>query len=180
MATQARTTSSGTVGSSTQWTIVLLTMTWLFGVIGSFLDEGADGQLVLYSLSAMGMTGAGGLLAVRHTRAGRDLAAAGFISMAAWAIAVSVAGYTGDGNTAVTVSLSVLVLPGMLLIAAQDWSATWTRAAAALSGLAFAIWGYKYLLGDEAPDVESPILMAAYLFWTITVIGWTLTVRAED
>ncbi len=179
MATEARTTSTGTIGTPTQWTMVLLTMSWLAGVIGSFLDEGADGQVLLYSLAAMGGAGAGALLAARHLRAGRDLAAAGFIGMVAWSLASSVAGYTGDGSTAVGVSLSVLVLPGMLLIAAQDWSPIWTRGAAAVAGIAFAIWGYKYLLGDDVPDIESPIIMVAYFAFAVASIGWTLTVRSE-
>lgn len=178
MAMDARTT--GTVGTATLWTTVFLTMSWVLGVIGSFMDEGTKGQVVLYSMSAMGGTGAGALLAVRHTRAGRDMAAAGFLGMAAWSIASSVAGYTGDGNTAVNVALAVLVLPGMLLIASTDWSPIWARAAAALAGIAFAVWGYKYLLGDDVPDIESPILMVAYFAFTIAAIGWTLTIRSED
>jgi hypothetical protein len=167
------------VGTTVLWTTVFLTMGWLLGLIGSFLDEGTDGQAILYSLAAMGGTGAGALLAARHLRAGREMAAAGFMIFAIWSMASSVAGYTGDGSTSVQTFTSMLALPALLLISFQDWSAAWTRGAAALSGVAFAIWGYKSMLGDEFPDIESPIIMAAYILLTISAIGWTLTVREE-
>ena len=170
----------GTVGTPTLWAIVAINLAWVTGILGSFFEDGGDTQTLLWSIAAMaGMTGAS-LLAVRHLRAGRDLAAAGFAGLAILSVAEGVAGFSGDGNTQVAVSMAILHLPVALLVASQDWSAIWARGAMALSGLLFAIYGYQYTLGDDVPDVDSPLLIGAYVTLTIAIIGWTMTLTSED
>ena len=170
----------GTVGTPVLWAIIAINLAWVSGILGSFFEEGGDAQTLLWSVAAMaGMTGAS-LLAVRHLRAGRDLAAAGFAAFAILAVAEGVAGFSGDGNTQVQVSMAVLHLPVALLVASQDWSTIWARGAMALSGLLFAIFGYQYSLGDDVPDPDSPFLIGAYITLTIAIIGWTLTLRSEE
>jgi hypothetical protein len=90
-----------------------------------------------------------------------------------------VAGFGGPAADGVFVQLAILFLPAMWLIAFQDWSTTWARAAAAVSGLAFAVYGYMYTFGDDAPDTQSPVLIVAYLTFTVAIIGWSMTLRAE-
>jgi hypothetical protein len=170
----------GTVGTPVLWTVVSINLAWVAGILGSFMEDASDGQALLWSVAAMaGMTGAA-LLAVRHVRAGRDLAAAGFAAFAMLSAAETVAGFTGDGNTAVGVPMSVLHLPVALLIAAQDWSTIWARASMAVSGVLFGIYGYQYTLGDDLPDIDSPLLMAAYITLTIAIIGWSMTLMNEE
>ena len=186
MATQASAPRTGggvgTVGTPTLWAIAAINLAWVSGILGSFFEEAGDAQTILWSLASMGgLTGAS-LLAVRHLRAGRDLAAAGFAAFAIVSAAEGVLGFSGEGNTGVSVSMAILHLPVGLLIASQDWSAIWARGAVALSGVLFAIYGYQYWLGDqtELPDVDSPLAIAGYITLTIAIIGWTMTLMAED
>lgn len=169
----------GTVGTPTLWIMGGLALAVVAGLLGSFPDSGDDMQSILYSLSAIGGTVAGVLLLVRHARAGLDLSAAGFGALGILAIAGAVGGFTGQGAEFVFAFLSVLHWPAVWLVAAQNWSPVWARGAAALSGLFFAAWGYGTILGDEFPDVESPLAILAWVTFTIAAIGWIMTLREE-
>lgn len=170
----------GTVGSPTLWIMGGLVIAILGGMLGSFFESGDDMQAILYSLASVGGTIAGLLLLIRHTRAGLDLSGAGFGALALLGVAGAVAGYTGGGPESVTASLAVLHWPAVWLIAAQDWSPVWARAAAALSGLMFALWGYSYVLGDEPANADSPMAIIAWIAFTVAAVGWLVTLREED
>ena len=170
----------GTVGTPVLWTVVGINLAWIAGMIGGFMEEGSDGQALLWSLAAMGGFTGAGLLAVRHIRAGRDLAAAGFAGLAILSVAEGVAGFTGPGNTSVGVSMALLHVPVAFLIAAQDWSMIWARASMALSGVLFAIYGYQYTLGSDTPSADEPLAIAAYATLTIAIIGWSMTLMNEE
>jgi hypothetical protein len=169
----------GTIGSPILWIMAGLVVAVLGGILGSFFDAGDDMQAILYSLGAVGSTVAGLLLLVRHARARLDLSAAGFGALGILGIAGAVAGFTGPGSESVFGTLAVLHWPAVWLIASQDWSPVWARAAAALSGLLFALWGYGYVLGDEAADVDSPMMIIAWIAFTVAAVGWLMTLMAE-
>ncbi len=169
----------GTIGTPTLWIMGGLVLAVLGGILGSFFDAGDDMQAILYSLSAIGGTIAGLLLLVRHARARLDLSAAGFGALGALGVAGAVAGYTGGGPESVFGSLAVLHWPAVWLIASQDWSPVWARAAAALAGLLFALWGYAYVLGDEPADTDSPLAIAGWIAFTVAAVGWVMTLREE-
>ncbi|HEV2757815.1 MAG TPA: hypothetical protein VG318_18805 [Actinomycetota bacterium] len=169
----------GTVGTPTLWIIGGLAVSALGGVLGSFFESGDDMQAILYSLASVGGLIAGALLAVRHGRARLDLSAAGFAGLAILAVAGAVAGFTGPGPDSVAGALAVLHWPAVWLIASQDWSPVWARAAAAVSGLMFALWGYAYVLGDEPADTDSPMVIIAWITFIVAVVGWAMTVREE-
>jgi hypothetical protein len=168
-----------TVGTPTLWILGGLVVAVVGGIIGSFFDSGDDMQAILYSLGAVGGVVAGLLLLVRHVRARLDLSAAGFGALGILAIAGAVTGFTGPGPEAVAAYLAVMHWPAMWLIAAQNWAPVWSRAAAALAGLMFALWGYSTVLGDEAPDMDSPLAIIAWIAFTVAAIGWAMTLREE-
>ena len=173
-------TPMGTVGDVSIIIVGGLVISWLAGFIGSIaFDSGEDGQATLYVVSNIAAAIAAGLLVVRHIRSGLILSGAGFAILLTLVGASSVVGYSGAGPEAVLANLAILFLPGLVLIAAQDWSPVWARAAAALAGLLFAIYGFDYVLGQEAADPDSPWLIAAYLAWAVAIAGWALTVREE-
>lgn len=178
--TPASTRAAGNVLDAKTWTIIALGVSAVTGLVGSFLEEASDGQFILYSLASMGGLIGAALLAVRHIRAGRDLAAAGSAALAAATAASAAAGFSGEGSDFVFMSISILWLPALWLVAAQDWSPVWSRASAALAGLCFGIYGYTRSLGDEGPDVDSPILIAGWVLFILTLVGWILTVKEED
>lgn len=169
----------GTVGSPSMWIVGALAIAVLGGMLGSFFDSGDDMQSILFSLGAAGGMVAGLLLLVRHARARLDLSAAGFGALGALAIAGAAAGFTGPSAESIQGFLAVLHWPAVWLIAAQNWSPVWARAAAALSGLMFALWGYGYALGDEPVDVDSPMALVGWIAFTVAAIGWAMTLLAE-
>ena len=169
----------GTVGTPTLWIMGGLAISVLGGFLGSLFESGDDMQAILYSLAAVGSTIAGLLLLVRHARAGLDLSAAGFGALGVLGVAGAVAGYTGPGSESIFGSLAILHWPAVWLIASQDWSPVWARAAAALAGLMFALWGYAYVLGDEPADTDSPMSIIAWIAFIVAAVGWLMTLRAE-
>ena len=169
----------GTVGTPTLWIMGGLVLAVLGGILGSFFESGDDMQSILYSLGAVGGTVAGLLLFVRHARARLDLSAAGFGALGVLAVAGAVFGYTGPGPEAVGAFLAVLHWPATWLIASQNWAPVWSRGAAALAGLLFALWGYSTVLGDEPPDVDSPMAIIGWVAFTVAAVGWAMTLRAE-
>jgi hypothetical protein len=168
-----------TVGTPTLWIMGGIVLSVLGGLLGSFFDAGDDMQAILYSLGAVGGTVAGFLLLVRHARAGLDLSGAGFGVLGALSVAGAVAGFTGGGSESVFGSLAVLHWPAVWLIASQNWSPMWARAAAAVSGLLFALWGYAYVLGDEPADTDSPLSILAWIAFIVAAAGWVMTLREE-
>ena len=170
----------GTLGTPTLWIMGGVALAVVTGILGSFFDSGDDMQSILYSLAAIGGTVAGLLLLVRHARAGLDLSAAGFGALAALSIAGSTLGFTGTTAESVAGILAVLHWPALWLIAAQNWAPVWSRGAAALSGLFFALWGYGFVLGDEPVDPDSPMVIIAWIAFTVAAVGWLMTLREED
>ncbi|MDQ3982952.1 MAG: hypothetical protein M3271_09775 [Actinomycetota bacterium] len=172
----------GTIGTPTMWITALLAVSVVAGLIGGIaFESGDDMQAILFSLTAIAGSLAGFLLAVRHIRRNLDLSGAGFGVLGALAVAGVVAGFTGPGADSVFGSLAILHWGALWTIAAQNWSPIWARAAAALSGLLFALYGYDYVLGDqlEPPDPESPLALIAWAAFTVAVIGWIMTLSAE-
>jgi drug/metabolite transporter (DMT)-like permease len=148
-------------------------------LLGSFFDSGDDMQAILYSLGAVGGMIAGLLLLVRHSRARLDLSAAGFGALGILAVAGAVAGFTGPNAEYVSAYLAVLHWPAVWLIASQNWAPVWSRAAAGVAGLLFALWGYSIVLGDEAPDTDSPLMIIGWVAFTVAAVGWVMTLREE-
>jgi hypothetical protein len=174
--------SYGTIGTPVMWIMALLAVSVVAGLIGGLaFESGDDMQAILYSLTAVAGSIAGFLLAIRHTRRNLQLSAAGFGVLGALAVAGAVAGFTGPGSEGVFGSLAILHWGALWTVAAQDWSPIWARAAAALSGLLFALWGYDFVLGDqlEPPDTESALAIIAWLAFTVAVVGWIMTLTAE-
>ena len=168
-----------TVGTPTLWIIGGLGIAMVGGLIGSFFESGDDMQAILYSLASIGGMVAGLLLLVRHARARLDLSAAGFGALAVLGVAGSVTGYTGSSAEFVAAYLAVLHWPATWLIAAQNWAPVWARAAAGVSGLMFALWGYSVVLGDTDPSSDSPIVIIAWITFIAASVGWILTLREE-
>lgn len=169
-----------TVGTPVQWIIGGLVVAVVGGLLGSFFEAGDDMQSILYSLSSVGGMTAGLLLFVRHSRAGLDLSAAGFGALGVLAVGTSVFGFTGPASEAVAAFLAILHWPAMWLIASQNWAPVWSRGAAALAGLMFALWGYATVLGDDLPDMDSPLAIVGWIAFTVAAVGWVMTLREED
>lgn len=147
------------------------------GFGGNFVESGPV-QSVLYGLSALGLIVASVLLAVEQASAGRGLAAAGFAVLALGETRVlnptDVAG--GEASFAAGV---LLYAPGLLLIALSTWAPRWVRLVGAAAAIPFAAHSLAYL-GGAAVDSTGPLAGIGYALFTVTVIGWIITVLRSD
>ena len=150
----------------------------VLGFGGNFVEQG-NTQSVLYGLSALGLILSSVLLAVEHASTGHRLAAAGFALLALGETRVlnptDVAG--GEASFAAGV---LLYAPGLLMIALSTWAPRWVRLVGAIAAVPFAAHSLIYL-GGGAIDSTDPLAGIGYALFTVTVIGWTLTVlRSKD
>jgi len=145
----------------------------VLGFGGNFVEH-AHAQSLMFGLSALGLILAAVLLAVEHAASDHRLAAAGFALLALGETRVlnptDVAG--GEGSFAVGV---LLYVPGLLMIATSTWAPRWVRLLGAAAAVPFAAHSLAYLSGADV-DSTGPIAGIGYALFTVTIIGWILTV----
>lgn len=149
----------------------------VLGFGGNFVEEG-NVQSVLYGVSALGLILSSVLLAVEHASVGHRLAAAGFVLLALGETRVlnptDVPG--GEGSFAVGV---LLYVPALLTLALSSWAPRWVRLVGATAAVPFAAHSLVYL-GGGAVDSTGPLAGIGYALFTVTVIGWALTVLRSE
>jgi hypothetical protein len=64
---------------------------------------------------------------------------------------------------------------GLLLISAPNVFVIWTRLAALISAILFAITSARIFLGEQITPVAKPLPYYAYPFLVLTFIGWIYT-----
>lgn len=149
----------------------------VLGFAGNFVEQ-ADIQSVLYGLSAAGLILSSVLLTVEHSSIGHRLAAAGFALLALGE--TRVLNPTGvPGGEASFAAGVLLYAPGLLLIALSGWAPRWVRLVGAIAAVPFAAHSLVYL-GGGAIDSTGPLAGIGYVLFTVTVIGWTLTVLRSE
>ena len=149
----------------------------VLGFGGNFVEPG-NTQNVLYGLSALGLIVSSVLLAVEHASIGHRLAAAGFALLALGETRVlnptDVPG--ADASFAAGV---FLYAPGLLMIALSTWAPRWVRLVGAIAAVPFAAHSLVYLSG-RAIDSTGPLAGIGYALFTVTIIGWILTVLRSE
>lgn len=145
----------------------------VLGFGGNFIEPGGV-QNVMYALSAVGLIIGSVLLAVKHASVGHSLAAAGFALVALGETRIlnptDVPG--GDASFAAGV---LLYVPGLLMIALSGWAPRWVRLVGATAAIPFSLHSLIYL-GGGAVDSTGPLAGIGYALFTLTVVGWLLTV----
>ncbi len=149
----------------------------VLGFAGNFVEHG-NTQSVLYAVSALGLILASVLLAVEHASLGHRFAASGFALLALGETRVlnptDVPG--GEGSFAAGV---LLYVPALLLIALSTWAPRWVRLVGAVAAVPFAAHSLVHL-GGGAIDSTDPLAGIGYTLFTVTVIGWVLTVLRSE
>jgi hypothetical protein len=150
----------------------------VLGFGGNFVGQG-NVQDVMYGVSALGLIIASVLLAVQHISVGDRLAAGGFALLALGE--TRVLGPTDAPGAEASFAAGVLLYaPGLLLIALSTWTPRWVRLVGALAAVPFVAHALIYL-GGEAIDSADPLAGIGYALFTVTVIGWAITVlRSEN
>jgi hypothetical protein len=149
----------------------------VLGFGGNFVEPG-NIQSVLYGLSALGLILASVLLAVEHASAGHRLAAAGFALLALGETRVLNPTDVPGGEASFAAGV-LLYAPGLLMIALSRWAPLWVRLVGAIAAVPFAAHSLFYL-GGGAIDSTDPLAAIGYTLFTLTIIGWTLTVLRSE
>lgn len=145
----------------------------LLGFGGNFVGQGSV-QDVMFGVSAAGLITASVLLTVEHALAGHRFAAAGFALLALGETRV-LNPTDVPGAEAGFAAGVLLYAPGLLLIALEAWAPLWVRILGAIAAIPFAAHGLMFLGGAEF-DHTGPLAAAGYTLYTVTVIGWLVTV----
>jgi hypothetical protein len=149
----------------------------VLGFGGNFVEQG-NIQSVLFGLSALGLILASVLLAVEHASVGHRLASAGFALLALGETRVLNPTDAPGGEASFAVGV-LLYVPGLLMIALSGWAPRWVRLVGATAAVPFAAHSLAYL-GGGAIDSSDPLAGIGYALFTVTVIGWTLTVLRSE
>lgn len=73
----------------------------------------------------------------------------------------------------------LLYVPGLLMIALSTWAPRWVRLPGAIAAVPFAVHSLVFL-GGGAIDSTGPLVGIGYAFFTVTVIGWVLTILRSE
>lgn len=145
----------------------------VLGFSGNFVERG-DTQDVMYGLSALGLIVASVLLAVEHATIGNRLAAAGFALFALGETRI-LNPTDAPGAEASFAAAVLLYAPALLTIALSGWAPSWVRILGAIAAVPFAAHSLIYL-GGGAIDSTDPLAAIGYTLFTVTIVGWVLTV----
>lgn len=145
----------------------------VLGFGGNFFDQGST-QNVFYGLSALGLILASVLLAVEHASIGHPLVAAGFAMLALGETRVLNPTDVPGGEASFAAGV-LIYAPGLLLMASSAWAPRWVRLVGAIAAVPFAGHSLLYL-GGGTVDSTGPLAGIGYALFTVTVVGWILTV----
>jgi len=172
--------STGAPGSRTRaLTAAALAIGAALGFGGNFLPGTA--QTVAHGVSSLGLVVGSALLALSFLRRGRDAIAAGFLVLAVAEIALGNNGREGEIALTGFAASVMFYAPALLLVSAPPAFPLWSRAAGALSGVAWGVYGGLFLLGSP-PSPDGPVAIAGYALLTVALVGWivaTLRPAAE-
>ena len=149
----------------------------VLGFGGNFVEPG-NIQSVLYGISALGLILASVLLAIEHAFAGHRFAAAGFALLALGETRLLNPTDLPGGEAAFAAGV-LLYAPGLLMIALSTWAPRWVRLVGAIAAVPFAAHSLVYL-GGGAVDSTGPLAGIGYALFTVTVIGWAITVLRSE
>ena len=149
----------------------------VLGFGGNFVEQN-DTKSVLYGLSALGLILASVLLAVEHAARGHRLAAAGFALLALGETRVLNPTDAPGGEASFAAGV-LLYVPGLLMIAMSTWAPRWVRLVGAVAAVPFAAHSLIHL-GGGAIDSTGPLAGTGYALFTVTIVGWILTVLRSE
>lgn len=130
-------------------------------------------RAVLWTIDGVGLILATVLLALHFFRAQQDLLAAGFLIYALGESVIS-AGNAANVQVALPTFAAGAALwsAGLMLTAIPSVFPLWTRIAAALASILFAITSLGTMSGTPMPPLAHPLPFFAYPVLVLTLIGW--------
>ena len=160
--------------------VVGLALGAVFGMAGTFVTP-RNLQAASWAIDGVGLVVATALLALKFSRKGNDVVAAGFVVFA-----------IGEGvmlaGTATTLAASVpsfaagtaLWSAALLLTSVPRAFAVWTRLAGVVSAILFAITSARIFWGEPVLPTSHPLPFFAYPFLVLTFVGWIWMLLRAD
>lgn len=135
-----------------------------------------NARAIMWAIDGTALIVATSILALVYFRKGCDGIAAGFLVYAIGE-AVMLGGTAGSLEASLPsfAAGTALWSAGLLLISAPDVFVIWTRLAALISAILFAITSARIFLGEQLTPVAKPLPYYAYPFLVLTFIGWIYT-----
>ena len=160
--------------------VVGLALGAVFGMAGTFVTQ-RNLQAASWAIDGVGLVVATALLALKFSRKGNDMVAAGFMVFA-----------IGEGvmlaGTATTLAASVpsfaagtaLWSAALLLTSVPRAFAVWARLAGVVGAILFAITAARIFWGEPVLPTSRPLPFFAYPFLVLTFVGWIWMLLRTD
>jgi hypothetical protein len=155
--------------------VVGIVLGGVLGLAGTIVTA-QNARAIMWAIDGTALIVATSILALTYFRKGCDGIAAGFLVYAIGE-AVMLGGTAGSLEASVPsfAAGTALWSAGLLLISAPNVFVIWTRLAALISAILFAITSARIFLGEQITPVAKPLPYYAYPFLVLTFIGWIYT-----
>lgn len=144
----------------------------VLGMLGTFVSS-ANVRAEAWTIDGVGLIVATTLLALRSSRQGNDVVAAGFLVYALGESVMSIGNASGlQASIPSFQAGTALWAGGLLLTAAPKVFALGTRLAGAIAAILFAIVSVRIAWGEQITPLAKPLPYFAYPFLVLTFAGW--------
>ena len=151
----------------------------VFGLTGTMVKDASLRQ-VLWGIDGVALIVATSLLALKYSRMGNDLVAAGFL---VFAIGESLlVGGTAGGLEAGTPAFGggvALWAAALLLTSIPREFASWVRIVGLIGAVLFLVVAARIFWGEPLTAISTPLPFFAYPFLVLTFIGWISAIIRE-
>jgi len=147
----------------------------VLGLLGTMVTE-QNVRAIAWAIDGTALVAAASILALMYFRKGNECVAAGFLVYAIGE-AVMLGGTAGSLEASVPsfAAGTALWSAGLLLTSAPKVFAIWTRIAALIAAILFAITSAQIFWGHAITPIARPLPYYAYPFLVLTFIGWIYT-----
>lgn len=147
----------------------------VLGMAGSFVPSDIA-RSILWAIDGSGIILASALLALRLSKKGYDIAAAGFVIFAiAESIVFASSSVVLNANISAFGAGVFLWALAIAVISSQKIFPIFVRCTGIITSLLFAITAFQIFTGHPATALTKPLPVFAYPFYAVSLAGWAWT-----
>lgn len=152
--------------------VVGIVLGGVLGMLGTFVSV-QNIRAISWAIDGTALVVATSILALMYFRKGNECVAAGFLVYAIGE-AVMISGTAGSLEASVPsfAAGTALWSAALLLTSAPNVFVIWTRVAALVAAILFAITSLRIFWGEPLTPIAKPLPYYAYPFLVLTFIGW--------
>ncbi len=152
--------------------VVGIVLGGVLGMLGTFVSV-QNIRVISWAIDGTALVVATSILALMYFRKGNECVAAGFLVYAIGE-AVMLSGTAGSLEASVPsfAAGTALWSAALLLTSAPNVFVIWTRVAALVAAILFAITSLRIFWGEPLTPIAKPLPYYAYPFLVLTFIGW--------